>query len=184
MEVLPIGRNIWSCWRQSLCFVQLVARSFDEYRRDQLSPSFLLDLANLGKEQEFDQCLGCCEAWLALCVLLDQWYHLAPIWYRYNYLSNWLFSSRYQHFGLQKWSQANCTISWICRWWRYFEEGRLTFNVEKAIIVRVDFYHIEEQQLELQKWSQASCFILQTSADESGDILQLAEIQFFGKVFG
>ena len=65
-----------------------------------------------------------------------------------------------QHFGLQKWSQANCTISWIWRWWRYFEEGRLTFNVEKAIIVRVDFYHIEEQQLELQKWSQASCFIL------------------------
>ena len=35
---------------KSMCFVQLVAHSFDEYRRDQLSPSFLLDGANQAKE--------------------------------------------------------------------------------------------------------------------------------------
>ena len=64
-----------------------------------------------------------------------------------------------QHFGLQKWSQANCTIRWICRWWRYFEARRLILVHEEAIILRGKFYHTEEQQLELREWSQASCFI-------------------------
>ena len=41
-----------------------------------------------------------------------------------------------QHFGLQKWSQANCTIRWICRWWRYFEARRLILVHEEAIILK------------------------------------------------